>query len=371
MDILEDLDGNEIFKNLFEHSTVGMSITSLDGRLYANSAFCDMIGYSKEELINKKWADYTHPEDIAYNLAVIDNILSDGKRSMRWEKRYLHKDGSTIWADIHTFLQRDANGKPLHFITTVNDITARKMVEEEIKSQNEKLQLSNAEKDKFFAILAHDLRSPLSSFLGLAEVMAEDTNNMTKSEIEEISKSLYLSASNLYQLLENLLEWSVLRRGNTEYLPREASLNKIILKSIEPVLESSRRKNITLKLELDQAYVVNCDLRMTETIFRNLISNALKYTSPDGSVVITAKPVSQGEIEITVTDTGIGMSKDLVSKLFLLNEQISRKGTDGESSSGLGLLICKEFVEQQGGKIWAESDETKGSSFHFTLKRVE
>ncbi len=371
MDILEDVNGNKIFKDLFEHSTVGMSITSLDGRLYANSAFCDMIGYSKEELVNQKWADYTHPEDIAYNVEIINQILSEEKKSMRWEKRYLHKDGSTIWVDIHTLLQRDANGTPLHFITTINDITARKIVEEEIKSQNEKLQLSNAEKDKFFAILAHDLRSPLSSFLGLAGVMAENINNMAMPEIEEISKSLYTSASNLYQLLENLLEWSILRKGNAEYLPGEASLNKIILKSIEPVMESARRKKITLKLELDQTYMVNCDRRMTETIFRNLLSNALKYTGANGSVVITAKPVSQGEIKVTVTDTGIGMSRDLVSKLFLLSEQISRKGMDGESSSGLGLLICKEFVEQQGGKIWAESVENKGSSFHFTLKLIE
>jgi len=244
-------------------------------------------------------------------------------------------------------------------------------VEEEIKRQNANLQLSNAEKDKFFSILAHDLRSPLSSFLGLTEVMAEDINSMTMSEIEEISKSLYLSASNLYQLLENLLEWSMLRRGNSKYAPEPTSLNRIILRCIDPFVESAHRKQIGLKVELDRAYQVECDQKMTETIFRNLISNALKYTNPGGSVLISAKQFSTDKVEISIKDTGIGMNAELHSKLFILNEQVSRKGTIGESSSGLGLLICKEFVERQGGKIWAESEENAGSTFYFTLKKAE
>jgi signal transduction histidine kinase len=172
-------------------------------------------------------------------------------------------------------------------------------------------------------------------------------------------------------LLENLLEWSILRRGTTVYQPEEASLNRIVDRSIAPVLESARRKNITLNLELDRPYSVNCDLRMTETVFRNLISNALKYTYPNGKVEISARSVSNGDIEVSVKDTGIGMSKDLISRLFIVNEQVSRKGTDGESSSGLGLLICKEFVELQGGKIWAESEEGNGSTFYFTLKLIK
>ena len=320
--------------------------------------------------MDRKWADYTYPEDIAYNLAMTEKILSDEKKSARWEKRYLHKDGSIIWGDIHTFLHCDKNGKPIYFITTVNDITARKKVEEEIKSQNEQLQQINAEKDKFFSIIAHDLRSPLSSFLGLSGAMAEDINTMTMAEVAEISKSLHLSASNLFQLLENLLEWSILRRGITEYRPEKFSLNKIILRTIDPLLESAKRKNIEIKLDIEPNYFVNCDLKMTETIFRNLVSNALKYTHPKGKIVITAEPFSKEEIKTSVVDTGIGMNKDIVSKLFLLHEQICRKGTEGESSSGLGLMICKELAEKQEGMIWAESEEEKGSAFHVTLKQV-
>ena len=378
MVIPDYINGDEIFRNLFEHSTVGMSITSLDNRLHPNAAFCEMLGYSWEELVDKHWDEYTHPDDIAYNHAVIDSILAGGKKSVHWEKRYLHKDGSTIWADIHTFLYRDTSGLPQHFITTVNNITKTKTFENALleseqlfRSQNEQLMQSNAEKDKFFAILAHDLRSPLSSFLGLAEVMSEDINNMTMSEIEEISKSLFLSASNLYQLLENLLEWSILRGGNIVCNPEPTSLRSLILRCSEPFHESARRKNITLELDLEQSYSISCDIRMTETIFRNLISNALKFTNAKGSVVIKAKPQNENEIVISITDTGIGMNDDIKFRLFKLNEQVSRKGTAGESSSGLGLLICKEIIERQEGKIWVESVEDEGSTFFFTLKLVQ
>ena len=377
MDIYDGINGEEIFRNLFEHSVVGMSITSLDDRLHPNAAFCEMLGYSREELYDKQWDEYTHPDDITYNRAVIDRILAGSEKSIRWEKRYLHKNGSTIWADIHTFLHRDTTGTPLHFITTVNDITQTKKFENALKESeqrfmlhNEQLLQSNAEKDKFFAILAHDLRSPLSSFLGLAEIMSQDLNNMTMSEIEEISKSLFLCASNLYQLLENLLEWSVLRRGNSECHPEPISLKSLILSSMDPFHESARRKNINMELDVEQTISISCDIRMTETIFRNLISNALKFTNARGSVVINAKPMNEKEIVISITDTGIGMNDDIRCKLFKLNEQVSRRGTAGESSSGLGLLICKEIIERQEGKIWVESVENEGSTFFFTLKLV-
>ena len=129
MDLLKEISGNEIFKELFTHSVVGMSITSIEGRLNANASFCEMIGYSKEELMNQKWEDYTHPDDIEPNWIIIENILSGRNKSVRWEKRYLHKNSSIIWVDIHTVLLRDENGNPLHFVTTVYDISARKHAE--------------------------------------------------------------------------------------------------------------------------------------------------------------------------------------------------------------------------------------------------
>jgi PAS domain S-box-containing protein len=369
--ILENIDEQGIFRNLFENSAVGMSVTSIDGRLHANQAFCQMLGYTKEELNDRPWNDLTFPEDIEPNHKVIDSILSGKNKSMRWEKRYFHKNGSIVWGDIHTLLFRNQEGEPQYFITTINDITEWKKAEEANRVKNELLQISNAEKDKFFAILAHDLRSPLSSFLGLAEVMAEDLHTMTMAEIEDITKSLHTSATSLFQLLENLLEWSMLKKGNFECRPEKITLNRLINRSIDPVQESARRKNIQLQFELNETYFVFCDVKMTETILRNLISNALKYTYPGGTVVVTAKTAEHGEIEVSVKDNGIGMKSEMLSKLFTMNEQLSRKGTEGESSTGLGLLICKEFVEKQGGNIRVESEVGKGSIFTFTVKKAE
>lgn len=370
MDIVREIIGNEIFKELFENSVVGMSVTTLDGRINANPAFCEMIGYTGEELANRKWREFTHPEDIEYNTHLTEEIITGKKKSARWEKRYIHKNGSVIWVDIQTLLYKDKKGIPQYFITTINDITERKNAEAESELRNVKLQQSNAEKDKFFTILAHDLRGPLGTFLGLIEVMAEDINSMTIAEIEDITKAIHLSASSLFQLLENLLEWSVLKRGDFICQPEKISLNRVLLRSIEPITESARLKNISVRLEIPQNFFIECDLKMTETIFRNLVSNALKFTHPGGSVVISAKPVSQDWIRVSVKDSGIGMTRDMVQRLFQINEQVSRTGTEGESSSGLGLIICKEFIERQGGEISAESEVSQGSTFHVKLKQV-
>ena len=207
--------------------------------------------------------------------------------------------------------------------------------------------------------------------MGLAEILSEDISVMAINEVEEITKLLHLSATNLFQLLENLLEWSILKRGNFEFAPQETSLNTIINNCIKSVLETAQQKNIVITMDLAASYVVRCDQKMTETIFRNLISNALKFTNNGGIIVIKAEPVSPDELTISVTDSGIGMNTEIIEKLFQLNEQSNRKGTDGESSSGLGLLICKDLVEKQGGRIWAESKENIGSTFHFTLKLVK
>ncbi len=339
MDLLGNIAGNEIFKELFQYSVVGMSITSIDGRLNANAAFCQMIGYSEKELQNQKWADYTYCDDIEPNLRIIESILSEKQKSVRWEKRYLHKNGTIIWVDIHTFLLRDDNGHPLHFITTVNDITARKKADEENIVKTHELQQSNAEKDKFFAILAHDLRSPISSFMGLAEILAQDINGMSITEIGDITRLLHQSASNLFQLLENLLEWAILKKGNFTFHPEKGLLSDIIKNCLNTLIETAHRKNLDITIDLEDAFEVNCDLKMTETIFRNLISNAIKFTNRGGRIIIAAKTLSADDIQISVTDNGIGMDTELFQKLFNLSEISSRKGTEGESSSGIGLLI--------------------------------
>lgn len=252
-------------------------------------------------------------------------------------------------------------------IITARDITEKKQEEERMKFKNEELLNLNAEKDKFFSIVAHDLRSPFNSFLGLTQIMAEDLQSLSMSQIQNIALSMSKSANNLYALLENLLAWSRLQRGMTSFDPKSFLLVPKITESLELVCEMANRKGIETAINMQEDLVVFADQNMLESTIRNVALNAVKFTSKGGKITISARSASRNSIEISVRDTGIGMSSDILGKLFHIDEHISRVGTEGEASTGLGLLLSRDFIEKHGGRIWAESEEGKGSTFFFTF----
>lgn len=243
----------------------------------------------------------------------------------------------------------------------------RKLAESEIKLKSELLQTLNSEKDKFFSILAHDLRGPLSSFVEATKIITEEIHNMSVEEIKEITLSMSQSATGIYRLLENLLEWSRLQRGLMNFIPEKINIKQRIEDCINVLSESAKRKGIVIETSLVEAYEINVDKHMFDTIVRNIISNALKFTKQGGIVSISAIYDRQDFVEINIADSGIGMSPELINKLFRIDEKTSRPGTDGEPSTGLGLLLCKEFIEKHGGKIWVTSEAGKGSIFSFSL----
>jgi signal transduction histidine kinase len=246
----------------------------------------------------------------------------------------------------------------------------RKKAEEEIRLKNELFQTINAEKDKFFSILAHDLKSPLSAFLGATQILAEEIQTMTPEEIKEITLSMKESATNIYGLLENLLEWSRLKRGMMDFIPESLNVKQKITACIEVLTESARKKKIKINYSLPEDLTIYADSHMFETVIRNLVSNAIKFTPKSGEINVSATTTPDNIVEIKICDTGIGMNRELINRLFLLNEKTNRKGTEGEPSSGLGLLLCKEFIEKHNGKILVESEEGKGSTFCFTMPGV-
>ena len=233
--------------------------------------------------------------------------------------------------------------------------------------QSKELQELNATRDKFFSIIAHDLRGPLGGFMGLSEMMADESIPIGPAEKREMSLALSQSARHLYNLLENLLEWSQMQGGRSNFNPKLISLNQAIIESLKLAAESVKKKNITLAIDIPKELEVFADMNMLQTIIRNLVSNAIKFTPRDGSVAITATLAENLSAVFSVKDTGIGMNSALVSTLFHLSVNSSRPGTDGENSTGLGLLLCKEFVEKHGGELWVESEEGKGSTFYFTI----
>ncbi len=246
----------------------------------------------------------------------------------------------------------------------------RKKNSESIKAYTEQLKHLNQTKDKFFSIIAHDLKSPFLGFLGLTEMIASGDDELSKTELMEYSKSIHESASTLFRLIENLLEWAQMQRGSISYTPKAIELQRIAAQCIETIKYKAEQKGIAIINEIPQTQKVFADDKMTYTILRNLLTNSIKFTKRDGKVVISVKKTDNKLVEISVCDTGIGMSADNVKKLFKIEEKVSSAGTEGESSTGLGLLLCKEFIEKNGGTIWVESQVGKGSTFTFSLQDV-
>ncbi len=251
----------------------------------------------------------------------------------------------------------------------------KKKTTEQVEEKNRIITEINASKDRFFSIIAHDLKSPFSGFLGLTKMMAERIQDMTMREMQDLAKSMQSSANNLYKLLENLLEWSRMQRGVTGFNPESVSLLFIVNQNIEVLGEFAKQKDIAIINNIQDGLNITADVPMLNTIIRNLLSNAVKFTPHNGEIEIGAvvqtsegsEPL-EGFNRIYIKDSGIGMSPEIIEKLFRIDEKVSRPGTDNEPSTGLGLLLCKEFIEKHGGKIWVESEVGKESTFFFTLK---
>jgi two-component system sensor histidine kinase/response regulator len=238
-----------------------------------------------------------------------------------------------------------------------------------IEKQNRELVVSNSEKDKFFSIIAHDLRSPFTGFLSLTQMLAEEFEDFSKEEMVKTINSLKDSATILYKLLENLLNWSLIKRGLMEFNFERINLYLAVNSNLELLEQRAMQKGIALVNNTDINTFIYSDKNIIHTILRNLLSNAVKFTSAGGSVSVSSKDLTN-VIEITVSDTGVGMSDKDVDKLFKIDEKVSHKGTEGEPSTGLGLLLCKELVEKNNGEIFAKSELGKGSQFIFTVPKA-
>ncbi|MFP4671137.1 MAG: ATP-binding protein [Desulfohalobiaceae bacterium] len=245
-------------------------------------------------------------------------------------------------------------------------IIERKMALEEVKQKKEELQRSIAEKDQFFSIIAHDLRSPISGFLSLTEFMSQELQELSQEEIQNMTWELKASAQELHELLENLLEWSRIQRGKISYRPQVLDLQPVVLQNLRLVAPAADSKEVQVQDSVPPQCQVLADRHMLHCILRNLLFNAVKFTPRGGWVRISAEP--QGSwLQLSVQDTGTGMDQDMVRKLFHLGQKVQKPGTEGEKGSGLGLLLSQEFVHKHGGSIWVNSSPKQGSIFYFTL----
>ncbi|GAK60014.1 response regulator receiver sensor signal transduction histidine kinase [Candidatus Vecturithrix granuli] len=262
--------------------------------------------------------------------------------------------------------------KPFQYEEAIARIHTHLMIyrlQQQLEEQNNQLKQLNESKDKFFSMIAHDLRSPFSSLRGLIQFTSQNMQGWSKTKIEEVINILEHATDNLYALIENLLTWSRIHRDAFDFQPQYLHLQKIVAQEVELFNSIAGQKHITLINHITEPLEVYADANMLDAVLRNLLSNAIKFTYPGGRIDVAAAQ-DKRNITISVTDTGIGLSQENIAKLFRLDDRYKQLGTAKEKGTGLGLILCKEFIEKNGGTIGVTSQPDQGSTFFFTLPRV-
>lgn len=355
---------------VIDASPDGIGITSLDGKIqHISDKLVAMHGYDLEEkpkYIGSSIFDFVHPSSHQLLIQNLQNLLQGETNHKINEYVAIKKDRTQFYIDVNARILYDSNGVPTTILYVERDITERKRVEKEILQKNLQLAELNATKDKFFSIIAHDLKSPFQGLLGYTQILLDD--HMILSEEEKITfiKSIEDLSLSAFKLLENLLEWSRIQTGQMSFVQEEFNLLLELYPTLSLVKQTAQNKGIEFSFIIGSTIAVFADKNMLSTIIRNLVSNSIKYTEPGGRIVLKTKKLNSF-IEISVEDTGIGMEEETIKNLFKIGKSTTRKGTANEKGTGLGLLLCKEMVERHGGIINVESKFNKGSKFIFTI----
>ncbi len=330
-----------------------------------NDAFARYIGLPKSKIINSTVYDIA-PKELADRYYLADCELRDSSVNQQYESKVKFSDGNLHDIIFHKACLINEKNEFYGIIGIMLDITERKSAEESLKESEKKFRELNATKDKLFSIIAHDLRSPFNGILGLSELLIENFKKHEEIEAKEFLRLINSSAKETLVLLDNLLNWAKSQTGQIDFSPKEIDLSPIIFEIIELSNPIAKLKEISIIQNQSGEIKVYADEDMVRTVLRNLISNAIKFTKHGGEIIVSTA-FDQNQVEISVSDNGIGMNAKTLKKLFDISTNTTTPGTENEKGSGLGLVLCKEFVEKQGGKIRAKSKVGKGSDFKFTL----
>ena len=349
----------------------GIGMISLDGniQLIMSNKLAEMHGYTieqKEEFVGRSVFDFIDP---SFHKILIDNIrklFADENDDRLTEYMAIKKDNSRFYIEVRSTILKDSNDNPANILFVERDITERKHSEEVIKQKNLELAELNATKDKFFSIIAHDLRSPFQGLLGYSQILSSKFSTLSEEEKISFIGSIEILSQSSYKLLENLLDWSRIQTGQMQLILEKFNLLAELYPTLSLVRQTAMNKGIEFDYAIDNSIFIKADKNMLFTIIRNLISNSIKFTNNGGRINLTAR-ILDNSIEFSVTDTGVGIEKENLNKLFKIDDNIRRKGTANEEGSGLGLLLCKEMVEKHSGEIKVKSEVGKGTTFLFTF----
>lgn len=338
------------------------------GKVLYNESWASMLGYQLAEIepTLTSWDLLVHPDDRERVYEALQQHFAGESEAYKTEHRLQTKSGQWKWILDHgQVVSRAADGRPLRAMGTHVDIDDLKRAQENLIRLNAELRETNATKDKLFSIIGHDLRGPIGSIKTLLELILSKIDLSDNPQLAQMLQALKKTSSTTFELLENLLQWSKTQRKDISFSPEPIHLVDIVVECTETLGEAIRNKQIKLINVIDDSIFVFSDRNMLMIILRNLLSNAVKFT-PDSNHIFIDYQVVDKIVTISVRDEGIGISAAKLENIFSI-QHLSTSGTAGEKGSGLGLVLCQEFVEKQGGKIWAESEPGQGSTFSFTL----
>ncbi len=350
----------------FDFAPLGYFKINREGKIIElNYSAAAMIGKDRSVLVNRKVKSFI-TNDYREIIADFFNKIFESGSKQSCESRFTRDNNQSLFLHFEGIITDTEN---LCFVS-VADITEQKQIFENLKQSEIRLRELNASKDKFFSIISHDLRGPFNSIIGYSEILVEQIHARDYDGVEEYAKYIHNSSWRAMDLLTNLLEWSRSQTGRMEFHPENMQIAELIDATIETLIDASHQKSISIDRDLPDNITVLADRAMIKTTLRNLISNAIKFTQPHGRIVISARKELKAVI-VAISDNGLGIDKNTLEKLFRIGEGKSSTGTCKETGTGLGLLLCKEFVEKHGGKIWIESELGKGTSVHFTVPNLD
>ncbi len=365
--ILEDRMRIEIAVDAVNMAWWGLDVVT--GAVEFHKKKAEMLGFPKERFTHyKDFTDLLHPDDYELAMESMRKNFRGEKKTYDVAYRIKKSDGDYTWFwDIGSVVKRDAEGKPLKAVGFVLDISKQKEDELKLKQTIDELARVNAEKDKFFSIIAHDLRAPISALMQMSGILNEELEDLSDAEKKEFISSLDTASRNVFALLENLLQWARIKRGRVDFSRESLQFSCFVDEVSKVYHEQVRLKELIFETEIEQGLEIFADRNMMSVVMRNLVSNAIKFTPRTGKIKISGSTLDDGTAVFSVKDSGIGIPASVIDELFRIDSKIKRPGTEGEPSSGLGLLLIKEYVDLHGGTIGVESIEGSGTTFTVRL----
>ena len=391
----------EVLRQTFENAPIGVALIGLDYHyIKVNTALCEILGYSSEELVSMDWREVTHPDDVIANSTNKQRLMG-GVPKLTEEKRYITRRGEVIWASLSISLVRNAQDEPLYYISQVTDITDRKLAEQslrrvhreleerveqrtaELANANEKLIVASKMKSQFLATMSHELRTPLNAIIGFSGALLKGIDGPLNTDQTESVNLVNSSGKHLLEIINDVLDLSKIEAGRLDLHYEHFAIGDVILEVMPIASILAKEKSLMLRYGNDEngMEIIEADRQRLKQILLNLVSNAVKFTER-GEVSISCRkasmhdniPVSfpfsgnrEGWIIIAVKDTGIGIPEAFQGAIFDEFRQVSRNRHRNHGGTGLGLSISTRLVELHGGRMWVESEVDVGSTFSCIL----